>query len=86
MSLEYIHHSQTLEEIDSICKKIDGCFDLEVCKMIHSLQFDKYDTSKLFLTGYDAELDLLLETSVECQSKITAIVEYLNQLYFKFED
>jgi len=82
---EYIHHSATLEELDIICRAMVGCFDLEVCKTIHSLQFDKYDVSKLFLTGYDAELDALLETSTECHSKITAILEYLNQLYFSID-
>ena len=83
--LEYIHNLNTLTEIASIQTSIETCFQLEVCKMIHSLQFDKYDVNHLFKKGYNLELDDLLETTIDCSSKITAIVDYLNTLYVSID-
>jgi len=83
--LDYVHHSDTLAEIEAIQVNIETCFNLDVCKMIHSIQFDKYDVNHLFNKGYDVELDGLLNTTIDCQAKITAIVDYLNQLYLSID-
>jgi len=83
--LEYVHATTTMEEISNIQKTISICLNLDVCKIINSLQFDKFETHNLIVRGYSTELDDIIETTRECQNKISNILNYLNDLYFSID-
>jgi DNA mismatch repair protein MutS len=81
----YVHAESTLREIERIQSSILMCLNLDVCKNIHSLQFDKYETHEMIVKGYNIELDTIIETTQDCQTKISDIVNYLNELYLSID-
>jgi DNA mismatch repair ATPase MutS len=83
--IDYVHAKSTLEEIERIQSSILLCLNLDVCKNINSLQFDKFETHELIVKGYNVDLDTIIETTRECETKIKDIVNYLNELYLSID-
>lgn len=81
--INYINADQTLNEIHIIKCFINICFNIDVCKQINSLQFDKYIDviNNLFKKNYNAELENALQNKLESLDKINAIIKYLNDTY-----
>ena len=77
----YIHYPDTLREIQSIQTALSACFEMNVCKTINTIQFDKCEVGNLFVRGYNLELDTIIDTIRECESKLSSILTYLNELY-----
>jgi DNA mismatch repair ATPase MutS len=76
---EYIHFPEAIQEILLIQTALSTCLNMDVCKTINSLQFE--GAQHLIVRGYNLELDEIIDTTFECESKIAIIVKYLNDLY-----
>ena len=76
---DYIHFPGAMNELSSIQATLSACLNLDVCKTINSLQFE--GAQQLIVRGYNLDLDNIIDTTNECESKIATIVKYLNELY-----
>jgi len=81
--LEYINSDTTLIMINSIQTIINNSLNLDVCREISSLQFEKYPEliNKLIKQGVNVDLDNAIKDNVESVNKLECIVTYLNKLY-----
>ena len=81
--LEYINSDTTLVMINSIQTKINNSLNLDVCREISSMQFDKYPelTNKLIKPGVNLDLDNAIKDNIESIDKLNCIVVYLNKIY-----
>ena len=81
--MTYIDSVETLKEIDNIKIFLNNCFNIEICKNINSLPFDKSDelNNSLFKTNYNSELENALHKKLESYDKIIAIIKYLNDTF-----
>ena len=82
---DYIHHPSTVQEIRMIQSALESCLNMNICKTINSIQFDKYESQDLIVRGYSTDLDTIIDTTRECESKLSAILAYLNELYFTID-
>lgn len=81
--INYIRAIKTLHDINIIQSFLDKCFNIDVCKNIHTNQFDKSsnDINNLIKRNYNQDLDTSLRNKLESNDKITAIITYLNNQY-----
>ena len=85
--IQYIDGEKTLKEINIIQTFFNKCYNIEICKNIHTNQLDKnIDTNNdifdnLIKKGYNNELDNALRNKLESNNKILAIITYLNNEY-----
>jgi hypothetical protein len=80
---KYINSNKTIDEIKIIKTFIDSCLNLEICKQINTVQFDKYlDVIRnLIKSDYNKELDDALLNKLESFDKLNAIIKYLNDKF-----
>ena len=79
---QHINYDKTFIEIQSIQKYLELFFNINICKNINSLQFDKYDeVINLINKGINIDLDISLQNKIENNEKLNAIINYLNIVY-----
>jgi DNA mismatch repair protein MutS len=79
---DHIEEERTLSDIKIIKKHLSTFFNLDVCKQINSLQFDKYENiDDLINKGVNIDLDIALQTKIENKEKLDAIISHLNGVY-----
>ncbi len=81
--LQYVHSSESILSIKKIQTIIINSLNLEICREISSMQFDKYPEiiNKLINKGVNIELDNAIKDNVESLDKLKCIVDYLNKIF-----
>jgi DNA mismatch repair ATPase MutS len=79
---DHVEEERTLTDIKTIKKHLSTFFNIDICKQINSLQFDKYENIiDLINKGVNIDLDIALQTKIENKEKLDAIISHLNGVY-----
>ena len=81
--LQYIKSDVTLSTMTTIQSIINNSLNLDVCREISSMQFEKYPEliNKLIKQGVNLDLDNAIKDNVESLDKLNCIVSHLNKIY-----
>jgi DNA mismatch repair protein MutS len=81
--LQYINADQVMHEISHFQTFCETCFNIDSCKQVSSINFDKFpEISHTFIKrGYNITLDNSIRDKFESIDKLNSIVAYLNNLY-----
>jgi DNA mismatch repair protein MutS len=79
----HVEEERTVSDIKIIKNILSTFFNLDVCKQINSVNFDKYEecVHQLINKEVNSELDIALQTKIENKEKLDAIITHLNGVY-----
>lgn len=83
---EYFNCDKIVIEVKKILSDIKSYFNVDILYKLPSVQYEKHvDASLLINKGVNAELDFLIENSLDSNNKLLAIIDYLNEYYNKID-
>lgn len=84
---DYIKINNVLSSIRKIINTIKDFFNIDILSQIHTIMFDKFPelVDTLIHRNNDEKLDTFIENKLESKDKLVKIVDYLNEIYLKFD-